>query len=70
MLQMYECIMVIDGITRVVLIIRDELKEESKEANDFDSQDDDKILRLMRKIWHEREKRGMRRPLLILYLFS
>ena len=28
-----------------------------------------KILRLMRKIWHERRKRGMRRRLVFLYLF-
>jgi hypothetical protein len=38
------------------MIIRETNRnEESKEANDFDSKDN-KILRFMRKIWHEKKR--------------
>jgi hypothetical protein len=33
-------------------------KDESKEANDFDSQKDDKILRLMRRLLQNMKNRG------------
>jgi hypothetical protein len=46
------------------------MKEESKEANDFDSQDDDKDIKVNEKGLAREEKKRHEGPSFNLYLFS